>query len=135
MFVAVAAGIYYAVVGLVFYRREAKDILSGNIKLPKRKKSSGQEIDEFNDEEDRAFEELELVISDLKESVFDRAGAMADRYQLLKELKERLASYDGLRRPAYQHALNHYVMEQAKEKCGVVYSEEELDDAWSTLPR
>lgn len=132
---AVLLGGYYLVIGWIFYRTPIRNLLSGNIKIRNKEEVSEESYAIDNDEEDRAFEELEAMVADLKRSVLDQAGHGAGKDQLLIQLKSRLANYDGLRRPAFQIAINDFIISNAKETCGVVFSEEELDAAWATLPR
>jgi len=54
---------------------------------------------------------------------------------LLYLLQQRLANYAGLQKPAYRVAINNYIMTNAKEICGVVFNEYELNSAWDRLPR
>jgi hypothetical protein len=44
------------------------------------------------------------------------------------QLKERLASFAGLRQPACRVALTNYIVRYAKTFCGVVFSEQELEE-------
>lgn len=81
------------------------------------------------------FDELEAVVADLKRSVLEQAGKETSKNQLLVQLKQRLANYTGLRQPAFRTALNHFIMQNAKEICGVDFTEKELDAAWRELPR
>lgn len=125
---------YYLVIGAIYYRTEVRDLLSGKIKF-NRKKIAEHPSTADEGEYDEEFERLEAVVGDLKRSVLEQAGKEATKDQLLSQLKKRLANYDGLRRPAYRVAVNNAIIQNSKEICGVVFSEEELDAAWGTLPR
>lgn len=131
--VTIAVLIYYIVIAALYYRAEIKNILSGKFKL-KAKEISGDDTAP-GEMEEADFDELEAVVAGLKRSTLEQAGADANKDQLLRQLKQQLANYDGLRRPAYRVAVNHYIIQHAKEICGVAFSEEELDAAWKTLPR
>jgi hypothetical protein len=130
--VAILGGAYYLIIAIRYYRKEMTGILSGKLKF-KQKISDGYTAPGELEEAD--FDELEAVVVDLKRSVLEQAGTSATKEQLLLQLKQRLANYDGLRQPAYRVAVNHYIMQHAQEICGVAFSEGELDAAWKTLPR
>lgn len=131
--VAIAVLIYYMVIAALYYRTEIKDIISGKTRL--RRKEISDDDTAPGEMEEADFDELEAVVAGLKRSTLEQAGADANKDQLLRQLKQQLANYDGLRRPAYRVAVNHYIIQHAKEICGVAFSEEELDAAWKTLPR
>lgn len=131
--VAIAVLIYYIVIAALYYRTEIKNIISGKTRLRRKEISDDDTAPGEMDEAD--FDELEAVVAGLKRSTLEQAGTDVNKDQLLLQLKQRLANYDGLRRPAYRVAVNHYIIQHAKEICGVAFSEEELDAAWKTLPR
>ena len=87
-----------------------------------------------DEEEEDAFEKLNQLIDDLRD-VMEEAGNEVSKAALVDRLKQRLTSYDGLSQPAFHVAVNDFIIDQAKEICGVVFEEEELRMAWSTLPR
>lgn len=125
--------IYYVVIAALYYRTEIKNILSGKFKFRTKNISDGNAAPGELEEAD--FDELEAVVADLKRSTLEQAGLNATKDQLLLQLKQRLASYDGLRRPAFRVAVNNYIIQHSKEICGVAFSERELDAAWDSLPR
>ncbi len=131
--VAILTGAYYLVIAALYYRTEIKDIVSGKFKFRTKNISAGNTVPGELEEAD--FDELEAVVADLKRSTLEQAGTNATKDQLLLQLKQRLANYDGLRRPAFRVAVNNYIIREAKDICGVAYSESELDEAWNTLPR
>ena len=123
---------YYVVIGILYYRAEIKQILNGKFK--RKQKISGDDTAP-GEMEAADFDELEAVVADLKNDVLEQAGKEATKDQLLLQLQQRLANYGGLRRPAYRVAINHFIIEKAKDICGVAYSEDELEAAWRKLPR
>lgn len=131
--VALLVIIYYVIITALYYRTEIKNILSGKFEKKTKDISDSSAASDGMDEAD--FDELEAVVADLKRSTLQQAGTNTNKDQLLLQLKQRLANYDGLRRPAFRVAVNHYIIEHAKEICGVAFSEDELDGAWKTLPR
>ena len=129
---SVIIGGYYLIVGGLFYRQEAGALLKGKF-LPEKTKIQLKNRNEA--EEDEAFVELENVVMDIKYSVLEKAGINAGKEVILENLKDRLASYDGLRLSAYQIAVNDFIISNAKEMCGVAISEDELEEIWRSLPR
>lgn len=121
---------YYLFVTLKYYRQELKEIISG--KFPKGKIRQPNNFPEGS-MLDSSFEELEMVVNDLRYSVFEKAGKGADKQLLFDQLKARLVNYQGLNKSAYRVAINNFIMQHAKEICGVVFSEEELDEGWHSL--
>lgn len=114
---------YYLFVILKYYKHELKEIISG--KSTKRK-----EPENFPERfmQESSFDELETVVNDLRYDILEKAGRGADKQILLSQIKARLANYENLQQPAYRVAINNYIMQHAKEICGVVFSEEELND-------
>jgi len=128
--------VYYLFVGATYFQKEIKGLLSG--KLPKKDKSNDQRQQENavrENQADSSFIELEDTIRDLRYAVLEKAGRQVSKQDLLNRLRERLANYSGLQKPAYRVAINNYIISNAKEICGVVFSEYELDSAWDALPR
>jgi len=127
--------IYYAFVGIKYYRNEIMTLLSG--KLPKKNGTSKKEADQKGDEfsDTSTFDELEMTVNDIRYAILDKAGKQTDKAELSFQLKQRLANYTGLRKPAYRVAINNYIITHAKEICGVVYNADELNAIWDSLPR
>lgn len=123
-----ALSAYYIIVAALCYRKEISGMIS-------KQRKDFQLTAELEGDEAMAFDELERVVSGIKRDILERAGLMTGKGELLDQLSEKLADYDGLRRPAFRDAINHYIVEHAKEICGVVFSEEELNEAWRMLPR
>lgn len=114
---------YYFIVAVCFYRREIIGLLAGNKNNPvKAAKADAEE----------PVEELEGVVYDLN-AILGGAGTEADKSDLLSQIKERLASFAGLRQPAYRVAITKYIIGYSKTFCGITFSEEELEEAWKTL--
>lgn len=118
--------IYYSIIGLRFYRKELTDLFSGRSLDPKRAKE--KELHE------RTFLELEMLTDEIRYRIFDKAGKEVDKMQLLQQLKASVASFSGLSKPAFRYALNNFIIHYGQHKCGVTFSEEELDAMWEALP-
>lgn len=124
--------VFYLFVILRYYRAELKQFLSSKGKEPS---EIGYEPEAADDYPDDSFEALEMLVNDLRHAVLERAGIGVDKQMLLSQLKDRLKDFDGMRRQAYRIAINNYIIQHAKEICGVVFSEEELEAEWGILPR
>lgn len=127
--------LYYIVIGIRL-KMFRKDLLS---KLINRQKSGSQNFESADGPATQSanseLDELEMVVSDLRYAILDRAGKEADKAVLLQQLQQRLANYAGLRKPAFRVAINNYIVQHAQEICGVAYSVDELNAAWDALPR
>lgn len=119
---------YYVFVIFKYYRQELKEIGSG--KFAKRKEP---ECFPEGFMQESSFDELEMVVNELRYTILEKAGTGADKQILFDQLKVRLANYKGLHKPAYRAAINNFIRQHAKEICGVVFSEEELNDGWRSL--
>jgi len=117
---AILTAIYYAVVGFVFYLEEIKALVTS-------KGTSLKKADKINTGTDNtaAFENLESLVHEI-DSILEQAGNQAMKDQLLPQLKAKLASYGGLRQPAYRAAVFNHIIKQAEEISGIRISEDEL---------
>lgn len=131
----VTAG-YYLFIGYRFYREDIAAIFSGKAKLrfPQKTKSETghQETSEDKLPMRGSFDELEEVVEDLRTTILGNAGAI-EKPALLLLLAGRLENYAGLRRPAFRVAVNHYIIRQAEETCGITFTETELNSQWEQL--
>ncbi|WP_214072601.1 hypothetical protein [Mucilaginibacter sp. dw_454] len=114
----IVTAIYYACVAAVFYRTEFKALLQ-----PKAKAATYAVTD--GSDKTAAFENLESLVHEI-DSILEQAGNQATKDQLLPQLKAKLASYGGLRQPAYRAAVFNHIIKQAEEISGIRISEEEL---------
>jgi len=117
---AILTAIYYAVIGFVFYKEEIKALVTS-------KGTSLNKADKINmgTDDTIAFENLESLVHEI-DSILEQAGNQAMKDQLLSQLKAKLASYGGLRQPAYRAAVFNHIIKQAEEISGIRISEEEL---------
>jgi len=130
---------WYAVIAVVYYRKEIKAIFKGKLKLPVKTEKTAEadphESEEPYTDPGEAFDELESIAEDIKISILEKAGKEASKEELLGKLKERLANYGGLRQPAFRMAMNNFIIQHCEDICGVAISEQELNEAWEALPR
>ncbi len=131
--VAVLLVCYYLFIGAKYYREEIGKLLKG--KLPKRAGTEKETVSKGEQLPDASFDELEAVVNDLRYAVFEKAGKSVSKQELLASLQQRLATYTGLQKQAYRVAMNNFIISHAKDLCGVVFSESELNAAWDALLR
>jgi hypothetical protein len=128
--------IWYTLCILLFYRRSLHALLKGDIHfksftgIQKNANLKNPVIRMKN-----SFEVLETLVKDIKVNILEKAGSGADKDALLRQLQSQVANYDGLRQPAYQIALNSFIINHARAICDVSFTEEELEHAWEILPR
>ncbi|WEK17907.1 MAG: hypothetical protein P0Y49_13980 [Candidatus Pedobacter colombiensis] len=118
--------IYYIMIGSIFYRTEIRNFL-------KRHNQKDDDNDSEGAEHFSSFDQLENVVKDIRHDILEKAGKTASKAELLGQLSERLANYDGLHQPAFRMALNNYIIQHGESICGVVFSEQELEAAWEKL--
>lgn len=130
----ILAAVYYLLIGPRFFRDELKGILNGKLFKRKVEEENGP-ADDPGAYDTSSMDELEAVVNDLRYAVLEKTGKPADKGELLDQLKNRLAGYEGLNKPAFRVAINNYIIQYAKDICGVTYSEHELNSAWVSLSR
>ncbi len=133
--VVILLALWYGIIILVYYRKELFNLLNGKYQIPTRKKKQQTSEEDIPEEGEHTFEELEGIVTDIRHSIFEKAGNNAGKAELLMQLKARLANYGGLRQPAFRVAINNFIIQHAESICGVVFSEDELNEVWQTLPR
>lgn len=127
--------VYYLVILLKYFRKEINSFLSGKREGQYKSKEKAENKFKERPITETSWDELEMVVHDLRYGVMERFGAGADKEMLLNALKQRLQSYQGLKKAAFHLAINNYIITNAKEINGVIYSAEELDDAWDSMTR
>jgi hypothetical protein len=97
---AITLGCYYFIVIICCYRKEISGLFTGN-------RNSASQSSKIKPED--SVEELEQMVSGIN-GILVAAGKEAGKSELLTGLKERLASFAGLRQPAYRVALTNYII-------------------------
>lgn len=127
------SAIYYFLIALLFYRNEITGLLRAKIN---HHRSGESEVRAARQEKgpQTGLDGLEPVVAGIK-TILTEAGTDARKEPLLEAIKARVAGYDGIRNPAFRHAISQYVIRNAEHICGVGFGEEELEAAWDSLPR
>lgn len=94
-----------------------------------------EEIEKEKNEAEELLNQLELLVNRIRSGVLEKAGTEATKDQILEGISKEVASFGGLSQPAYQHALNNYIIEHSMKICGVEISEDDLQRTWNELPR
>ncbi|RWU08141.1 hypothetical protein [Pedobacter chitinilyticus] len=131
MAAAVLITLYYVAVLLIYYRKEM-------LLRIRDRRATKTETDAWEEKTDDS--PLGELMVDLEGTIEDIAhmlepGKQATKQELLNQLRSRVASFGGLGRPGYRYALNNYIIEKARENCGIAFSEQELEQEWENLSR
>ncbi|WP_316834992.1 hypothetical protein [Pedobacter nutrimenti] len=126
--VGIAIVIYYIIIGCLYYRGEIKKLIKG-------RGADDFGAAAYEEESVSSFDELEEIVEDIKHGILEKAGKEANKEDLIRQISERVAGYDGLRQPAYRIALTNFIKQQSEDICGVTISEGELEAVWKRLPR
>ncbi|MBK1439809.1 hypothetical protein JHJ32_07430 [Parapedobacter sp. ISTM3] len=129
--VAVISAIYYVIVLALYYRGDLNSL--GQRKAAVSAREHGKN-EESGDPSNIPIDGVQTVLDNIR-GVLEQAGKQAGKEGLLNQLHQTLASFDGLRQPAYRNALKNYIIKHAEELCGVGLSGEELESDWADLPR
>lgn len=108
--------LYYAGVGLIFYRRELTNFFLSQ-------KAKGQQQGRLLP----VSKELQQLLIET-DSILNGAGKNASKNEVLTKLRQRLARFTGLRSPAEKDAVLTHVRNQAAFLCEIYISREELAD-------
>ncbi|SFH37837.1 hypothetical protein SAMN04489864_11068 [Pedobacter insulae] len=129
-----AAFIYYLLVLLLYFRKEVwkKLGLKEDVSDEDEPIQSDGDLNENTGGE--LMDDLERTVKEIGHSILV-PGNKATKPELIDQLKASVANFGGLSRPGYRYALNNYIMEKARENCGINLSEEELEEAWKSLSR
>lgn len=125
-FVAIALLLYYTTIVMIFYRGEMGSILRSTKLLPPGQGNGDAPASRPE------YEGLEPVVADLK-SILEKAGKGAEKGAVLPLLLSRLASYGGLKHPAFRIAIINYLVRNAAAICDISFSEQELESSLRRL--
>lgn len=121
--------VYYTIVAFLFYRAEIFHLLR-NIK-PLRDKigNMGQRL------ASPSIEGLKPVVADLRAILEKAVQNQVSKGELLGQLCQRLANYDGLHNAAFRIALINYITDNSERISGVAINVDDLEAALEGLPR
>lgn len=125
------SAIYYAIILFLYYKQDASKFISN-----KRKPAEAEGIPEMPKKPQRDdLEDLEILVNTIRTDILEKAGEAATKKELLNQISSAVANYNGLQNPAYQYALNNYLIQHSKIICGVEITEDDLEALWRNLPR
>jgi hypothetical protein len=81
-------------------------------------------------EEEKAFENLELLASNLQK-IISETPANTEKAALLSTLQQEISRYPILNKRAFKVAIGNLVIRQAAQYCKITISQEESDLMWS----
>ena len=126
--------IYYVVYFIRFQRHRYSRFLD-KLEDGSSNEPAGEPIEREQKEAEELLNQLEILVNRIRTGILEKAGTEATKDQILTDLAKEVASFGGLSQPAYQHALNNYIIEHAIRICGMEITEEELTHTWNSLPR
>ncbi|WON93769.1 hypothetical protein [Sphingobacterium sp. UGAL515B_05] len=126
--------IYYVVYFIRFQRHRYSRFLD-KLEEDSINEPAEEPIEKEQKEAEELLNQLEILVNRIRTGILEKAGTEATKDQILSGLAQEVASFGGLSQPAYQHALNNYIIEHAIRICGVEITEEELTHTWNSLPR
>lgn len=126
--------IYYGMYIYKYYLGNLNNLLNKAEENPD-EEIYGFQIDDEKKQAEELLNQLEVLVNRIRTGILEKAGTEATKEQLLTEIAQVVVSFGGLSQPAYQHALNNYIIEHAIRICGVEISEEDLEQTWNDLPR
>ncbi|WP_343560934.1 hypothetical protein [Sphingobacterium sp.] len=126
--------IYYVAYFIRFHRNQYSRFLD-KLEADTINDLEEEPVEKEQKEAEELLNQLEVLVNRIRIGILEKAGTEATKNQILTGLAEEVASFGGLSQPAYQHALNNYIIEHAIRICGVEITEEELTHTWNSLPR
>lgn len=126
--------IYYLIYFIRFHRKGYTHLLD-KLEQGEVTDLEEEEIEKEKNEAEELLNQLELLVNRIRSGVLEKAGTEATKDQILEGISKEVASFGGLSQPAYQHALNNYIIEHSMKICGVEISEDDLQRTWNELPR
>ncbi|MET3876468.1 hypothetical protein [Chitinophaga sp. OAE865] len=121
--------VYYTIVAFLFYRAEILHLLRNVKPLPDKMGSMKERLGV------NSIEGLKTVVADIRAILELAAKNRVSKDELLGQLADRLANFDGLHNTAYRIALSNYIINNAENTSGVAINEDELEVVFEGLPR
>jgi len=141
--VAVALVIYYSFVGIRYFPKELKGLLTGKTKLRLRPavhvyEDSKSDIDvtealhtQAHSEEDDAFAEVEELISRTKEAIANASRKKYVPQEFKHYLQLLLREYPNIKNSDLRSSINELIIMECERNGVVTLSEEEADMLWN----
>ncbi|MCS4165192.1 hypothetical protein [Sphingobacterium sp. BIGb0116] len=126
--------IYYLIYFIRFHRKGYTRLLD-KLEQGEVTDLEEEEIEKEKNKAEELLNQLELLVNRIRSGVLEKAGTEATKDQILEGISKEVASFGGLSQPAYQHALNNFIIEHSMKICGVEISEDDLQRTWNELPR
>lgn len=123
---------YYLYVAARYFGKEISKMLE--LKIPSKKGGGPAETSILLSEAEfaKAFAELENITTELRGKVFPAFVRSKDKKVLLFQITQKLETYEGLKVPAFRHAINNCIHSEGK-KIGLEITHEELEERWKTI--
>ena len=115
--------VYYTIVAILFYRAEIFHLLRNVKPLPVKMGKTEERL------ASPSLEGLKPVVADIRAILEMAEKNKVSKGELLGQLSNRLANYDGLRNDAIRIALFNFIINNVENISGVVISEQELQNA------
>lgn len=141
-YAGIATALYYAIIGLVFYRQQLQSLLSAKPKItlpntgrpPVRDANAAQKTAQVNEVHDHQvlpdIDQLEKIIHELRHEVIPKAGAQPTKAKLAVVFQNYLSTIDGNLPVLFKNNINQLMTREAAEQCGVHFSAEEIQQLW-----
>jgi hypothetical protein len=144
MAVVILLAIYYLFVGIRYYSRDIKDLLSGKRKLNLKTAISNNlnredlryEEDSrpadasFGETTDEEFAEVEHLIERLKALIADASGRKMIPQEFKQYLSLVLKEYPSVRSSSLRSSVNELIVSECQKYGAVTLTEEEVDLLW-----
>jgi hypothetical protein len=127
------AGIYYLVIGLMYYRKEIVALVKGKGLGSSREKATPGEADTGNKPADNTPEDFlltERIVSELKVVIKKVMDDQVEREDLLGSIAHSLEGHGHLKNTPYAVAINHFIVFECETNYSVHLNEEEVMKLW-----
>ncbi len=88
------------------------------------------EINRQQESDDREFEALESLANDVHQAIVDAEPSISKEDLLLK-VRQEIARYPTLNKPAFKAAIKNVIIRSAQNECNITVAEREADELWN----
>lgn len=144
--IGIGATLYYLTIGLLFFRKELQNILSGKkaliISLTPKKEATTKAITEQRFTQQPAtpdpsaeqfmpdLDQLETIIHEVRYEVIPKAGSHPTKAKLAILFSNYLSGLSGNLPITLKNNINQLCVKEAAEQCSIVFEEQELQQLW-----